>query len=156
VLVAAATVAAVGYAATAVITGGSGGEADSGAAGSSDAGGESGAVQEEAPESADRGPVPIDDLGIEGLDELTPDDLRSDLRSLAEKDANDGYAGRRLRRVCGPQPAVPGSRRVAAAYDDRPALVVYLPAVDGEQRVDVYLCDADDPRSVFRSVTLTP
>jgi hypothetical protein len=49
---------------------------------------------------------------------------------------------------------VAGSRTLAAAYDGRPTLVVYLPPEGGSQRVDLYLCDSATPRQPFRSVTL--
>ena len=49
---------------------------------------------------------------------------------------------------------VAGSRTLAAAYDGRPTLVVYLPLEGGSQRVDLYHCDTAQPRKAFRSVTL--
>ena len=76
------------------------------------------------------------------------------LDSTAEKDATALRSARRLSGACGPRTPVPGSRTLAAAYDGRPTLVVYLPPEGGSQQVDLYLCDTEKPRQAFRSVTL--
>jgi len=103
-------------------------------------------------------PKALRDLGIEGLEPLEPGSLDQDLSALgstAEKDTTALRSARRLSGVCGPRtPMVAGSRTLAAAYDGRPTLVVYLPPEGGSQRVDLYLCDSATPRQPFRSVTL--
>ena len=104
-------------------------------------------------------PTALAELGVEGLEPLDPGTLDDDLAALdstAEKDATALRSARRLSRACGPRtlPVAAGSRTLAAAYDGRPTLVVYLPPEGGSQRVDLYLCDSARPRQPFRSVTL--
>ena len=163
-LLAAAAVLAIGYGTTEVIGGtmGSSGDSDSGASGAgsmADSKAESGGSSGQAPSAADSPPPPtaLAELGVEGLEPIRPGTLDEDLSALdssAEKDATALRSARRLSEDCGPRTPVPGSRTLAAAYDGRPTLVVYLPAEGGSQRVDLYLCDTAKPRKAFRSVTL--
>ena len=166
-VLAAAAVLAIGYGTTQVIgnTVRSGGESDS-AGSSSDAGAdtkaERGASSGDAPSAAEDAPpptaaAPLEELGIKGLVPLEPGSLDQDLYALgstAEQDATALRSARRLSGACGPRTPVAGSRTLAAAYDGRPTLVVYLPPEGGSQRVDLYLCDTEKPRRPFRSVTL--
>ena len=163
-VLAAAAVLVIGYGTVQVVGGtlGSGGESDS-AGSSSDAGSasraESGGDSGDAPSAAEDAPPPtaLAELGIKGLEQLEPGTLDEDLSALdstAEKDATSLRSARRLSGTCGPRAPVPGSRTLAAAYDGRPTLVVYLPPDGGSQQVDLYLCDAARPRQPFRSVTL--
>ena len=163
-LLAAAAVLAIGYGTTEVIgsTSGSSGGSDSGASGagsSADEKTDSGATSGEAPSAAEGAPPPtaLAELGIAGLEPIEPGTLDQDLYALdssPEKDKAALRGARRLSGSCGPRTPVPGSRTLAAAYDGRPTLVVYLPAEGGSQRVDLYLCDTAKPRQAFRSVTL--
>ena len=158
-VLAAAAVLAIGYGSVEVVGGslGSGGESDS--AGSSSqaddgagSGADSGAAAEDAPP-----PTALAELGVKGLVPLSPSTLDQDLYALdsdTEKGAPSLRGARRLSESCGPRTPVPGSRTLAAAYAGRPTLVVYLPPDGGSQRVDLYLCDAEQPRQAFRSVTL--
>ena len=76
------------------------------------------------------------------------------LDSSSEKEATALRSARRLSDTCGPRTPVPGSRTLAAAYDGRPSLVVFLPPEGDSQQVYLYLCDTATPRKAFRSVTL--
>jgi hypothetical protein len=159
-VLAAAAVAAIGFGATQMLDTGSS-EGDS-AGGSSDSSvTRDGAGDSEAEAAApEKSPPPssfaLDGLGVKGLEPIDPRQLSDDLAALDESAENAGQArsARRLADVCGPRRTVPGSRVVAATYDDRPTLAVYLPPEDGSRRVDLYLCDTDRPRDAFRSVTL--
>ena len=159
-VLAAAAVLVIGYGTTQVIGNTTGSNSDTSGAGS-DSSAESAGGSGDAPSSAEDAPLPsaLQDLGIKGLVPLEPGSLDQDLHALgstAEKDTTALRSARRLSGVCGPRTrAVPaGSRTLAAAYDGRPTLVVYLPPEGGSQRVDLYLCDSANPRKPFRSVTL--
>ena len=164
-MLAAAAVLVIGYGTTQVVGGtlGSGGESDS-AGSSSDAGADS-----RAESGADSGERPLRGGGRPAAHRARRssasrassrssrarlDEDLSALDSTAEKDATALRSARRLSGACGPRTPVPGSRTLAAAYDGRPTLVVYLPPEGGSQRVDLYLCDTAKPRKAFRSVTL--
>lgn len=164
-LLAAAAVVAIGYGSTQVIGNTLGGATDDGgSAGGSvaeDSGADRDAASGEAPSGADDAPppeafVPLDELGVEGLEPIRRATLDQDLISLgdAEEQASALRSTRRLAGICGPRDSAPGSRTLAAAYDGRPTLVVYLAPDGGSQRVDLYLCDTETPRRAFRSVTL--
>ncbi|MET1058825.1 MAG: hypothetical protein ABWX84_04480 [Nocardioides sp.] len=164
-VLAAAAVVAIGYGTTQVIGNTLGGTAsDSSAGGDStaeDSGVDRDAGSGEAPSSAEGAPPPtafgpLDELGVEGLEPISPVTLDKDLNALdstVDKQAARSSV-RRLAEVCGPRTPVPGSRTLPAAYDGRPTLVVYLPPEGGSQRVELYLCDTEKPRQPFRSVTL--
>jgi hypothetical protein len=162
VLLAAAAVVAIGWGTTQVLPSvtQSGGSSDSGAAqdsaqDSADAPAESGGDSRALAET----PPPVTDLGIAGLRPVDPDALDRDLARLRNKStrAQQGFESGASDMVrCGPADPEPGSRFVGAAYDGRPALVVYHPVRGGEQQVDLFLCDTARPRQVFRTVTLTP
>jgi hypothetical protein len=136
----------------------------SGSAGGSvaeDSGADKEAGSGDAPSAAEDAPppeafVPLDELGIEGLEPIRRATLDQDLTALGdtEEQASALRSTRRLAGICGPRDRVPGSRTLAAAYDGRPTLVVYLAPDGGSQRVDLYLCDTGTPRRAFRSVTL--
>ncbi len=167
-LLAAAAVVAIGFGTTQVITdtreptgdsSSAGSESDSGADATRDGGAESG----DSPSAADGAAppeafVPLDELGIEGLEPLRRATLDEDVAALEDtkKQESTLRSTRRLAARCGPLDRVPGSRTLAAAYDGRPTLVVYLAPEGGSQRVDLYLCDTAEPRRAFRSVTLSP
>jgi len=164
-VLAAAAVVAIGYGATQVIGNTLGPTADSGSAGggstAEDSGGDRGTASGDAPSAAESVPppeafVPLDELGIEGLEPIGPVSLDKDLAALeeTEDEASARRSSRALAEVCGPRRPVPGSRTLAAAYDGRPALVVYLPVEGDARQVDLYLCDTAKPRRSFRSVTL--
>jgi hypothetical protein len=162
VLLAAAAVVAIGWGTTQVLPNvtQSGGSSDSGSAqdsaqDSADAPTESGGDSRALAET----PSPVTDLGIAGLRPVDPDGLDRDLARLrglstrSQPKAEDAISDM-VR--CGPADPEPGSRFVGAAYDGRPALVVYHPVRGDEQQVDLFLCDTARPRQVFRTVTLTP
>ncbi|RYP83788.1 hypothetical protein EKO23_17960 [Nocardioides guangzhouensis] len=162
VLLAAAAVLAIGYGATQVLPNVTqSGSGDSGSASTADS-----AETPQAPEVAggDAGaraetPTPVTDLGIAGLRPIDPGALDRDLAMLRRESArSEQFAGNRGTDMvrCGPADPVPGARYVGAAYDGRPALVVYHPVRNGRQTVELYLCDTAHPRKVFRTVTLTP
>ena len=163
-VLAAAAVLVIGYGTTQVIgnTMGSSSDSDSAGAGAdsgADSRAEVGAGSGDAPSAAQDAPRPhaLQDLGIKGLRPLEPGTLDQDLYALgstAERDTTALRGARRLSGACGPRTPVPGSRTLAAAYDGRPTLVVYLPPEGGSQQVDLYLCDTAKPREAFRSVTL--
>ena len=161
-VLAAAAVLVIGYGTTQVIGNTMGSSSDSDSAGSdagADSSAESGGASGDVPSAAEDAPRPhaLQDLGIKGLRPLEPGTLDQDLYALgstAERDTTALRGARRLSGACGPRTPVPGSRTLAAAYDGRPTLVVYLPAEGGSQRVDLYLCDTAKPRTAFRSVTL--
>ena len=164
-VLAAAAVVAIGYGTTQVVGNTLGGSAgDSGSAGGSsaeDSAAEKDSGSGDSPSAAEDAPppeafVPLDELGIEGLEPIRPANLDQDLTALEDtkEQASALRSTRRLAGVCGPRDRAPGSRTLAAAYDGRPTLVVYLAPEDGAQRVDLYLCDTESPRRAFRSVTL--
>lgn len=99
---------------------------------------------------------PLDELGIDGLEPIRRATLERDLAALEDTQEQAGAlrSTRRLSGSCGPREPAAGSRTLAAAYDGRPTLVVYLAPDGGSQRVDLYLCDTERPRRPFRSVTL--
>ena len=161
VLLAAAAVLAIGYGATQVLPKGS----------MSDSGGDNGSASTadnaEAPQAESGGgagalagtPPPVTDLGIAGLRPIDPAALDRDLARLRRESArSEQFAGTRGTDMvrCGPADPVPGARYVGAAYNGRPALVVYLPVQNGRQTVELFLCDTATPRKVFQTVTLTP
>ena len=163
-VLAAAAVVAIGYGATQVIGNTLDPTADSDSAGGGSTAEDSGdrsSTSGDAPSAAESVPppeafVPLDELGIEGLEPIGPVSLDKDLAALEDTkdEASALRSTRALAEVCGPRRPVPGSRTLAAAYDGRPALVVYLPLEGDDRQVDLYLCDTAKPRQSFRSVTL--
>ena len=167
-LLAAAAVVAIGFGTTQVITDTTGPTADrssvgNGSGSSADAKRDGGAESGDSPSAADGAAPPeafgpLDELGIEGLEPIRRATLDEDVAALDDTKAQQSTlrSTRRLAAVCGPLDPAPGSRTLAAAYDGRPTLVVYQAPDGGSQRVDLYLCDAAEPRRAFRSVTLSP
>ena len=130
-LLAAAAVVAIGYGTTQVIDNTlSGSSGDSGSAGGGVA--EDSTVDKDAgsgdsPSAAEGAPppeafVPLDELGIEGLEPIRPANLDQDLTVLGDTEEQAGAlrSTRRLAATCGPRDRVPGSRTLAAAYDGAP------------------------------------
>lgn len=176
VLVAAAAVTVVGLAGPQLIGGASdmltaGGSSDSGA---SSAAGEADDGPENAPEA--RGPLDTaggaDGLDFSQAETITPGSFDRQVRGLrkeksaaplasasGEPDTNDATregaaagAYSALRACRGDAVWGPGER-VPVVYDGSPGVLIYRPASDGSQIVDLYLCGDTSPT---RSVALHP
>jgi len=182
-LLAAATVAAVGFGTAQVLTTGSGGDAaspasqgeaeeaareEAGAADEDAADGES--LRRTARDRAEEAPVPQSGLDTAAQLPTSLEDLLDgsvtlgegpwlelNLSALPEElSADDRRTAAYAVRACGPRRPVPGAARVPVRYDDRPALLVVQPGWAGFRIAEVYLCDGQRPHRVVASVLLGP
>lgn len=163
VLVAAAAVTVVGVAGPQLL-GGAGDmmSAESGSTSAGDAGGADASV-ESAPQAATgQDGDTEDDVGGEeprslAAPELSGDSLRSEARRLQETSPapeatfGDESSARSALSACRDGADWGPGRRVLVTFDGAEAVLVYRPAEDGVQRVDLLLCGDDTP---LRSVTL--